>query len=105
MSIQKRFLTDKGVCRVTFSLPKSIVEHANKIAVVGDFNGWCAEKNLMKKTKSGKFESAVDLPLGKHYQFRYLIDDDKWESDMEADGLSETPYKETFNSVVKCDHP
>lgn len=105
MSIQKRFLTSKGICRVTFSLPKSVVENVSKIAVVGDFNDWCTERNPMKKTKNGKYEGAIDLPLGKEYQFRYLIDDDKWENDMEADGMTTTPYKGTFNSVVKCDYP
>jgi 1,4-alpha-glucan branching enzyme len=101
MSIKKRFLKDKGVCQVTFVLPESITEGSKKVAVVGDFNGWDSEKDLMKKSKDGKFKCSVDLPLGKDYQFRYLLDDSRWENDWEDDGLVATPFKETFNSSVK----
>jgi len=101
MSIQKRFLTDKGVCQVTFILPESITNASKKVAVVGDFNAWNSEKHPMKKTKDGKYKCTVDLPLGKEYQFRYLLDETRWENDWEDDGLVPTPYKETFNSLVK----
>ena len=105
MSIQKRFLPEKGVCRVRFSLPESIVDHAKKVAVVGDFNDWNPEKNLMKKAKNGRFECFIELPLGRDYQFRYLIDKYNWESEWDADALATTPFEETYNSVIHCFHP
>jgi 1,4-alpha-glucan branching enzyme len=101
MSIQKHFFPGRGVCQVHFSLPLSIFDDAKKIAVVGDFNNWNRESNFMKKTKNGKFQSTVELALGKEYQFRYLIDDNDWENDWEADGLVETPFEEIYNSMVK----
>lgn len=101
MSIQKRFLTGKGVCQVTFVIPESITEGSKKVAVVGDFNDWNSEMHRMKKTKDGKFKCSIELPTGREYQFRYLLDDIRWENDWEDDGLVATPYKETFNSSVK----
>jgi 1,4-alpha-glucan branching enzyme len=100
MSIQKHFLPGKGVCQVLFTLPVSIFDDAKKIAVVGDFNDWNREKHLLKKTKSGRFQRLLELPTGKEYQFRYLIDDNDWENEWEADGLVETPFEETYNSMV-----
>ncbi|NOU19627.1 MAG: glycoside hydrolase [Bacteroidales bacterium] len=100
MSIQKRFLTDKGVCQITFVLPESITNTSKKVAVVGDFNNWSSEKHPMKKNKDGKFKCTVELPLGKEYQYRYLLDDTRWENDWDNDGLVATPYKDTYNSSI-----
>jgi len=105
MSIQKKFNVKHGVCRVVFTLPKTVVDHAQQVAVVGDFNNWQQDKNLMKKNKSGTFQCSLDLPIGKDYQFRYLIDKYTWESDWDADALAETPYEETYNSVIHCSEP
>ncbi len=105
MSIQKQFLPEKGVCRVIFTLPESVVDHANKVAVVGDFNNWQTEKNLMKKNKTGRFTCTLELPIGRDYQFRYLIDKYNWESEWDADALAPTPYEETYNSVIHCTLP
>ena len=101
MSIQKHFLPGKGVCQVLFTLPESYFDEAKKIAVVGDFNDWNHEKHFMRKTKDGRFQRKVELPVGKEYQFRYLIDDSNWDNEWEADGFVETPYEEIYNSMVK----
>ena len=45
MSIKKTFFPEKGVCRVIFSLPDSLVDHVKKVAIVGDFNDWHPEKH------------------------------------------------------------
>lgn len=103
MSIEKKYFPKKGFCRVSFRLPDSITDHAERVAIVGDFNSWQPEQNLMKKDKQGKFKCAIDLPSGKNYEFRYLIDSCRWESEWEADGLAKTPYEETYNSVIRCD--
>ena len=102
MSIKKTFFPEKGVCRVIFSLPNSLVDHVKKVAIVGDFNDWHPERHPMKKTGNGKFTFTLELPLGKDYQFRYLIDSYRWESDKDADALAPTPYEDVYNSVIKC---
>jgi len=103
MSIRKTYCPEKGVCRVIFTLPESLVGHVKKATIVGDFNDWHPEKNPMKKLDNGKFGFTIELPLGKEYQFRYFIDNYRWESDREADALVPTPYdEEEFYSVIKC---
>jgi hypothetical protein len=39
----------------------------------------------MKKQKTGEFATTIDLETGKEYQFRYVINDEKWINDQEAD--------------------
>lgn len=101
MCILKRFLTKRGVCQVTFILHKSVVTNSKRVALLGDFNGWCTEKNSMKKTKDGKFKCTLKLQPGKEYQFRYLLDGIRWENDWDRDGLTPTPFKNSFNSLLK----
>ncbi len=100
MSISKKFLKSKPVCKVTFKLPKKVVGVASEVALVGDFNSWDTRAELMKSTKSGDFSTTVELEKGKEYQFRYLIDGSKWENDGEADKFVATPFVDAENSVV-----
>ncbi len=96
MSIQKTFFPEKGVCRVMFKVPESLVDHIRKVALVGDFNDWHPEKNPMKVTDNGNFVFTIELPVGRNYQFRYFIDNYRWESDKEADDLIPTPYEDAI---------
>jgi 1,4-alpha-glucan branching enzyme len=105
MSIRKTFYPKKGVYRVFFTLPESLTDHVKKVAIVGDFNEWHPDKHPMKKTNSGKFEFTLELPVGKDYQFRYLLNSYKWESDIDADELVPTPFPDVYNSVIKCSLP
>lgn len=105
MSIKKTFYPKKGVYRVFFSLPESLTDHVNKVAIVGDFNDWHPDKHPMKRTENGKFLFTLELPVGKDYQFRYLIDNYRWESDKDADELAPTPYEDVYNSVIWCNQP
>lgn len=102
MSIQKTFFPEKGVCRVMFKLPELLVDHIRRVALVGDFNDWHPEKHPMKKIDNGNFVFTLELPVGRDYQFRYFIDNYRWESDSEADELIPTPYEDVYNSVIKC---
>lgn len=102
VSIIKKFIHEKGVCRVKFKMLKPVVNNANMVAIVGDFNLWQTDKNLMEKDENGHFTATIDLPTGKNYQFRYLIDKYTWGNEWKADGLVSTPYEETYNSVINC---
>lgn len=102
MSIHKRYIKSRDAYKIDFTLPEEITNHARKVSIVGDFNEWHPDKNPMKRDKTGKFKGSVELPAGHDYQFRYLIDKYNWETDWETDGLAETPYSETYNSVIKC---
>jgi hypothetical protein len=100
IGIKKRFLKTKNVCRVTFSLPKAAAPDSKSVYIVGDFNNWDIHANPMKKRKNEDYTVSLDLESGREYQFRYLIDESKWENDWKADKYVKTPYGDSDNSVV-----
>lgn len=100
MAIKKKFLKSKPICKCTFSLPKAAAPSASKVSIVGDFNDWAPQEHLLKQLKSGEFKIELDLETGKEYQFRYLIDDETWENDWNADGYVPAPGFGADNSVV-----
>ncbi|KHE92848.1 MAG: 1,4-alpha-glucan branching enzyme GlgB [Candidatus Scalindua brodae] len=73
---------------------------AERVCVVGDFNNWNRSANPMKKSKNGDYTTRLDLERGREYQFRYLIDESKWENDWNADRYVQNPFGNGDNSVV-----
>jgi hypothetical protein len=58
----------------------------------------------MRKLKRGDYTIKLDLEPEREYQFRYLIDELKWENDWEADKYVKNPYGDSDNSVVIVGH-
>ncbi len=54
----------------------------------------------MKKLENGDYIIKLDLETGREYQFRYLIDELKWENDWNADKYVKSSYGNFDNSVV-----
>lgn len=100
MAIKKKFLKSKPICKCTFSLPKEAAPSAKKVSLVGDFNDWTPEEHLLKQLKSGEFKIEIDLEVGQKYEYRYLIDDETWENDWQADEYRPVEGYSTENSVV-----
>ena len=101
MAITKQYLKSKPVVKVTFTLPAEAVEKTEKVSLVGEFNGWNPEEAVaLKKQKDGSFKGSLDLAPGKEYQFRYLLDNEKWENDWEADKYVSAGVDAEENSVV-----
>ena len=101
MSVKKKYLTEHGICKVTFILPGDIAESAKTANIVGDFNNWDPTGFQMRK-RNGKFTISVELISNNQYQFRYLVNGNDWESDWQADGLVPIPFDyEEFNSVIR----
>jgi 1,4-alpha-glucan branching enzyme len=100
MSIQKEYLTDKGICRVKFSLPPDAGNSSKKVCLVGDFNGWDRKRIQMRKGEDGSYSATLELKIGNEYQFRYLIDETRWENDNGADKQVPSSYQDSQNSVV-----
>ncbi|HET9986442.1 MAG TPA: isoamylase early set domain-containing protein [Longimicrobiales bacterium] len=94
--INKRRNKDK--VRVTFTLPENV--DARRAHVVGDFNDW-SPSTPMKKGKEGVLQVAVDLEPGREYQFRYVIDGERWINDPQADAHVANPFG-SENSVVRA---
>lgn len=100
MTIEKRYLKNKPVCKVTFRIPGELGNPAREAHVVGEFNGWSLSEHPMRRLKNGSFRATLDLEKGRSYQFRYLLDQGRWESDPAADDQTPTPYGDGFNSVI-----
>ena len=100
VGIKKEYLKSKNVCRVTFTLPKIAASDAKNVCIVGDFNNWNIHANPMKKLKNGDYTIKLDLEQGKEYQYRYFIDESKWENDWNADKYVRSLYGGSDNSVV-----
>lgn len=98
MSLTKKYLKSKPVCKVTFKLLKSECNAADSVALAGDFNDWQGEP--MKKLKSGDFTLTLDLDKDAKYQFRYKLNEDTWENDWSADEYIPSPVSLEDNSVV-----
>jgi 1,4-alpha-glucan branching enzyme len=97
VSLTKQY--SKTHCTVTFSLPKEAVGSANTVHLVGDFNEWDHTAAPMIKQKNGEFVATLVLGQNRDYQFRYLIDGNRWENDWSADRYEPNQYG-VENSVV-----
>lgn len=95
---EKVAVTAVKTSKVTFTLPKEAVQNAETVAVLGDFNNWQNGVSLTKQ-KDGSFKTAVELEKGRSYEYRFLINGEKWENDWAAEAYAPTPFG-TYNSVV-----
>lgn len=100
MSMKKQFLKTKPVCKVTFKITAEQAQHADSVKLVGEFNQWDADSAPMKRLKDGSFTQTVNLETDKDHQFRYLLDDAKWENDWNADAYVPSAIGFEENSVV-----
>lgn len=85
MSIEKKYLKSKPVCKVKFVAPEPLTRSSKHIFLAGEFNDWKFEKNRLRKQKNGTYSTTVDLATGSEYQYRFVIDSEKWENDYDAD--------------------
>lgn len=102
MGLQKKYIKSKPVCKITFTVPREAAAEAGKVYLVGDFNNWKKKATPLKKLKNGAFKITLDLPCGKEYQYRYLVDNMLWLNDWAADKYVPSPYG-VDNSVVMVD--
>lgn len=88
MSLIKKPLKSRPVCKVTFSLSPDAANGAKSVILAGDFNAWSLDTHPLKRKKDGAYAITLDLEPGKQYQFRYLIDGERWENDDGADAYA-----------------
>ncbi len=101
MSLTKKFLKSKPVCKVTFKLQAEEAIAAKTAVLVGDFNEWNPKKDKMKKLKNGAFTTTLDLATGQSYEFRYMIEGGEYLNDDTADSYVPTGVSLEENSVVE----
>ena len=99
MSLKKQVLKSKPVCKVTFRVSGELVGQAESVSLVGDFNDWDIGASPMSRLKTGEFTSQLALEKGKSYEFRYLVDGQKWYNDPEADRFVANSFGEENGMV------
>ena len=99
----KKVFPKKGkVCKATFSLPKQATTNAKQVVLLGEFNDWDKTNPFkMTKKKDGSYSATIELETGRSYQFRYLIDNSKWENDWAADQYIPVSAYGIDNSVIE----
>jgi len=100
MSLEKKYLKSKPICKVKFIAPQAIVEGAKSITLAGEFNGWNPADTKLRKQKSGVYATTLDLEIGYEYQYRFVVDGDRWENDWSADKYVPNNHTADDNSVV-----
>lgn len=85
MSIDKRYLKSKPVCKVKFVAPDPLVEMSRKIYLAGEFNDWDFMTTPLRKQKDGSYATTLDLDTGQEYEYRFVLDGERWENDYDAD--------------------
>jgi 1,4-alpha-glucan branching enzyme len=88
--LKKSYTKNGNTCRVTFKLSADV--RADTVYLCGEFNEWSPTKHPMKKLKDGSFSVSVSLDSGQSYRFRYLLDNERWENDWDADAYVANQY-------------
>ena len=100
MSLEKKYLKSKPVCKVKFIAPDAIVNGAKSVTLAGDFNDWGKKEIKLRKQKAGHYATTLDLEVGNEYQYRYVVDGERWENDWAADKYVPNNLSFEENSVV-----
>jgi 1,4-alpha-glucan branching enzyme len=93
--LKKKYLKAAEQCEVTFEY---VANGAKQVSLVSDANGW-QPLEMARRKKDGVFYAKVRLPLGRRFQYRYLLDGRRWTNDSAADGYVTNEFGEQ-NSVV-----
>ncbi len=97
--LKKKFFKTKTECEVAFELaPKG----AHSVELLCEVNDW--EPIAMKKSKGGSFRTRLRFPRERRFQFRYLVDQQTWVNDEDADGYQLNKFGER-NCVLDTTPP
>jgi 1,4-alpha-glucan branching enzyme len=96
----KKYHKTKPLCKVTFKVLKKDIGPAESVKIIGEFNNWDEQATPMKRLKNGDFSYMMNLEKDKSYQFRYLVDDERYINDKDADIFLPSPYPGVDNSVI-----
>lgn len=85
--LKKQYIKSRDAYKVTFRLAKHEQPdyEIDSVTLVADFNDWSFIDTPLLKLKNGDYKIAVELEAGKKYEFRYLINGEKWYNEWEAD--------------------
>jgi 1,4-alpha-glucan branching enzyme len=93
---------DAPLVTVSFTLPDSV--HADSASVVGDFNDWDPEQGTMQRDDSGTFTCQLSIAPGRTYQYRFLLDGDRWTNDWSAHAYAPNSFGGEDSVLDLTDH-
>ena len=96
--ISKTYFKTKDYVKVKFSVNP---ENAETVAIVGLNDDW-ETLVYMSRKKDGNFSADVSLPKNSQHEFKYLVNENEWLIEPEADNQSQNPFG-TVNSVIVID--
>lgn len=87
--------------KITFTLPAEVVANASSGLLLGDFNNWDDSKApSLKKQKDGSMKATLSLEGGRTYQYRYLLDNERWVNDYTAETYAHVSGYGVDNCVI-----
>ena len=93
--LTKKFFKTKKETDVTFEFN---ISQATKVQLVAEFNDW-QPVDMKYSKKDQVYRAKVRLPKDKQFHFRYLIDNEIWENDHQADAYIANGFG-SDNSIV-----
>jgi 1,4-alpha-glucan branching enzyme len=91
--INKTYYNDGRTCRVTFRICPD--DQAEAVHLVSDRDDWSRTARPLARRKDGCFSTSLVLRAGERVQFRYLIDEQRWINDDQADEYVDNTHGET----------
>ena len=93
--ILKTYYKTKDYCKVKFSFK---VENAETVEILGLNRDW-QNSIIMSRKKDGSFSADVTLPKDSKHQFKYLVNENEWLNEPEADSQEPNEFGGS-NSVI-----
>lgn len=93
--VQKTYFKTKDYCKVKFSMN---FDNAETMEILGLNSDWNNAINMSKK-KDGSFTCDINLPKDSQHEFKYLVNDNIWINEPEADSEQQNVFGGT-NSVI-----
>ncbi len=93
--VQKTYFKTKDYCKVKFTFT---FENAEVVEILGLNSDW-ENSIVMSKKKDGTFTCDVSLPKNTQHEFRYLVNENIWINELEADSQNPNIFGSN-NSVI-----
>jgi len=87
--------------KIAFTLPAEALEGASEAILLGDFNNWNPENApKLEKQPDGSFKVFAHLEEGHTYHYRFLLDNERWVNDYNAQSYVAIPGLYVDNCVI-----
>ena len=102
--LHKEYIDTTDLCAVTFALPEDELPPnivVNTVTIAGEFNDWNIDSTpLLFDKAANEYRVTLELAPATSYQYRFVINDDQWYNDWEADAYATTNVCEGENCIV-----